>query len=156
MTATSLHPLHSRQQLWTVKSQNWSQSCVRLTSDVTTDRQSASLVLVSSTHLYPKIGFLLLSDSFCFVHMWCSLWWENWSVVCNCFWSSPAQWFSGPRPVRLMTIFSLFQIPDSFNSEARSHCLYSSGTGWHSYTPKTTVKSKSKLYYDRGQWASLS
>jgi hypothetical protein len=37
---------------------------------------------------------------------WCPvLWREDGSVVYNCSWSSPAQSFSGPTPVRLVTIF---------------------------------------------------
>jgi hypothetical protein len=39
-------------------------------SYVATDGQSASLLLVSSTHLGPKTRFLLLSDSWVFVDVW--------------------------------------------------------------------------------------
>jgi hypothetical protein len=34
-----------------------------------------------------------------------SMWRENGSVVYNCYWPSPAQSFSGPSPVGLVTIF---------------------------------------------------
>jgi hypothetical protein len=47
---------------------------------------------------------LLLSDSCVCVDMGCSLSWENRSVVYICCWPSPAQSFSGPSPIRIMTI----------------------------------------------------
>jgi hypothetical protein len=48
---------------------------------------------------------LLLSESFGFVDVGRPLWRKDGSVVCNFCWSSPAQSFSGPSPVRLATIF---------------------------------------------------
>jgi hypothetical protein len=45
----------------------------------------------------------ILSDSFAFVDVERSLWREDWSVVYNCCWYSPAQSFSSP--VGLVTIF---------------------------------------------------
>jgi hypothetical protein len=48
---------------------------------------------------------LLLSDICLFVHVGRSLWREEGSVVYNCCWPSPAQSFSGQRPVGLVTIF---------------------------------------------------
>jgi hypothetical protein len=63
---------------------------------VTTDGQSVSM---SWTR------FLLLSDSYEFVHMGRSLCRKDWSVVHNCCWPSSVQKFSGPSPVGLLTIF---------------------------------------------------
>jgi hypothetical protein len=40
-----------------------------------------------------------------FVDVGRSLWREDGSVVYNCFWPSPAQSFSSPSPMRLVTIF---------------------------------------------------
>jgi hypothetical protein len=49
--------------------------------------------------------FLLLSDSCGFVDVGRSLWWEDGSVVYNYSWPSPAQSFSGPKPMGLVIIF---------------------------------------------------
>jgi hypothetical protein len=60
------------------------------------DRRSAGQsVLEWSTHLGLTTRSLLLSDSCGFVHVGRSLWREDGSVVYNCYWSSPAQSFSG-------------------------------------------------------------
>jgi hypothetical protein len=48
--------------------------------------------------------FLLLSDRCWFVDVGRSLWRENESVVYNCSWPLPVQIFSGPTPMRLVTI----------------------------------------------------
>jgi hypothetical protein len=56
-------------------------------------------------HLGPTTRFLILPDNCRFVDVGRPLWRENWSVVYNCCWSSPAQSFSGPSPTGLMTIF---------------------------------------------------
>jgi hypothetical protein len=47
----------------------------------------------------------LLSDSCGFVDVGRSLWQENGSVVCNCYWFSPAQSISGSSRLGLATIF---------------------------------------------------
>jgi hypothetical protein len=49
--------------------------------------------------------FLLLSDPCGFVDMGRFLWWEDGSVVYNFCWPSPAQSFSGPSSMGLVTIF---------------------------------------------------
>jgi hypothetical protein len=62
-------------------------------SKVCYDRRSVGqAVLVSSTHLWPKARFSLLSDSCEFVYMGRPLWWEDRSVVYNCCWPSPASY----------------------------------------------------------------
>jgi hypothetical protein len=77
------------------------------------DRRSVGQsVLVSSTHLGLTIGLSLLSDSCGFVDVGRSLWREDGSLVYNCCWPSPAQLFSGPSPVRLVTMFLLYQVRD--------------------------------------------
>jgi hypothetical protein len=58
-----------------------------------------------STHLGLTTRSWLLSDSCAFVDKGRSLWRESESVVCNCYWASPAQSFSGPSPSGLATIF---------------------------------------------------
>jgi hypothetical protein len=50
---------------------------------------------------HSSVSFLILSDNCVFVDVGCSLWREDTSVVYNCSWSSPAQSFLGPSPVRL-------------------------------------------------------
>jgi hypothetical protein len=50
-------------------------------------------------------GALLLSDSCGFVDLGRPLWREDGPAVCNCYWSSPAQSFSGPSPIGLVAIF---------------------------------------------------
>jgi hypothetical protein len=57
---------------------------------------SLSVCLVSKPHLGPNIRFLLLSGSCGFVHVGRPLWREHWSVVYNCYWSSPAQSYVSP------------------------------------------------------------
>jgi hypothetical protein len=70
------------------------------------DRRSASQsVLEQSTHLGLMTRSWLLSDSCRFVGLGRPLRQEDRSVVCNCYWPSPAQSFSGPSPVGLVTIF---------------------------------------------------
>jgi hypothetical protein len=70
------------------------------------DRRSAGhSVLEQSTHLGLTIRSWLLSDSCGFVGLGRPLWLEDGSVVCNCYWPSPTQSFSGPSPVGLVAIF---------------------------------------------------
>jgi hypothetical protein len=70
------------------------------------DRRSVDQsVLESSTHLGLTTRSLLLSDSCVFVDVGRSLWREDGSVLYNCCWSSPAQSFSCPIPLVLLTIF---------------------------------------------------
>jgi hypothetical protein len=47
----------------------------------------------------------LLSDICGFLDLGRPLWREDGSAVCNCYWPSPAQSFSGPSPVGLVAIF---------------------------------------------------
>jgi hypothetical protein len=92
-----------------------------------------------STHLGPKIRFLLLSDCCGFVNVGRPLWREDGSVVYDCYWASPAESFSGPSSEGLITIFYClrFDIPPTWR--ARSSYLYSPGRGWHSCTPRYWV-----------------
>jgi hypothetical protein len=69
------------------------------------DRRSVGQChLISSPHLEQKTIFLLLSDSCGFVDVGRPLWREDGSVFYNCWWSSPAQSFSGQSPSGHMTI----------------------------------------------------
>jgi hypothetical protein len=77
---------------------------------VTTDGQSAGL----SWNKAPILA--LLSDSCGFVDVGRSLWREDGSVVYNCCWSSPAQSFSSPSPVALVTIFNVSDLRLPFSS----------------------------------------
>jgi hypothetical protein len=70
------------------------------------DRRSAGQsVLKKRTHLELTTRFWLLSDSCGFVGLGRPLYWEDGSVVCNCYWPSPEQSFLGPSPVGLAAIF---------------------------------------------------
>jgi hypothetical protein len=81
------------------------------------DRRSVGQsVLEYSTLLGLATRFLLLSDSCGFVDVRHSLWRQDGSVAYNCSWSSPAQSFSGPTPVGLVTIFYCLRFETSFPS----------------------------------------
>jgi hypothetical protein len=72
---------------------------------VTTDGKPASLSWTKAPIWGLTTRSLLLSDSCGFVDLGRPLWREGGSVVCNCYWSSPAQSFSGPIPVGLVAMF---------------------------------------------------
>jgi hypothetical protein len=83
----------------TLSSQSQSQS------HVTTDGQPASLSWNKAPirGLRPDLDYCLTVAG---LLIWGRpLWWEDGSAVCNCYWSSPAQSFLGPSPVRLVAIF---------------------------------------------------
>jgi hypothetical protein len=104
--------------------------CVKSKSKLCYGRRSVGQsVLVPSLHLGPKTRFLLLSDSCGFVDVGRLLCREDGSVVYNCCWSSPAQSFSVPSSMELMTIFYglRFETPPTWR--ARSLYLYPPGTG---------------------------
>jgi hypothetical protein len=65
--------------------------------------QSVSLGV--EAHLGLMTSYLLLFDSYCLDFVGRPLWREDGSVFCISCWSSPAQSFSGPRPLDLATIF---------------------------------------------------
>jgi hypothetical protein len=70
------------------------------------DRRSAGQsVLEQSTHLGLMTRSWLLSDSCRFVDLGRPFWQEDGSAVCNCYWPSPAQLFSGPSPLGFVAIF---------------------------------------------------
>jgi hypothetical protein len=78
------------------------------------DRRSVGKsVLLSSTHLGLTTRFLLLSDSCGFVDVKRSLWREDESVVYSCCWPLPAQSYSGPSPVGLVTIVYCLRVETS-------------------------------------------
>jgi hypothetical protein len=67
------------------------------------DRRSVGQsVLEYSTHMGLTTRSWLLWNSCGFVDLGRSLWQEDRSVVCNCYWPSPAQSFSGPSPLGLL------------------------------------------------------
>jgi hypothetical protein len=75
-------------------------------SELCYNRRSAGhCVLEQSTHLGLMTRSWLLSDRCGFVDLGRPLSLEDGSAVCNCYWSSPAQSFSGPSPVGLLAIF---------------------------------------------------
>jgi hypothetical protein len=88
----------------------WLQLRLSLTLRHTVSRPAC---LGIKTHLGLKPTFLLLSDSCGFVDVGRSLWQEDRSVVYSWCWSSPAQSFSGPSPVGLVTIFYCLRLPVS-------------------------------------------
>jgi hypothetical protein len=110
----------------------WSELCY--------DRRSAGKsVLVSSTHLRLKTGFLFLSDSCGFVDVGRPLWREDGPVAYNCCWTSPARLISSPNPAGLMTISYCLRFENSPTWKARSPYLYPPETGWPSYSPQPWV-----------------
>jgi hypothetical protein len=79
------------------------------------DRRSAGQsVLEQSTHLGLTTRSWLFSDSCGFDDLGRPLWREDGSAVCNCYWPSPAQSFSGPSPVGLVAIFYCRRFETSF------------------------------------------
>jgi hypothetical protein len=87
---------------------------VKVKSKLYYDRRSAGQsVLEQSTHLGLTTRSWLLSDSCGFVGLGRPLWREERSVVCNCYWSSPAQSFSGPSSVGFVAIFYCFRFETS-------------------------------------------
>jgi hypothetical protein len=99
------------------------------------DRRSVSQSLsVSNTHLGLKTRFLLLSHSCGFIDVRCPLCREEVSVVYNCCWPSPAQSFSSPSPVGLMTVFYCLRCQTPTTWSARSLYLHPLRTLWPSYT----------------------
>jgi hypothetical protein len=73
-------------------------------SYITTDGQSVSLSWNKAPIWDLTTRFLLLSDNCWFVYVGRSLWREDGSVVYSCSWPLPAQTFSGPTPMGLVTI----------------------------------------------------
>jgi hypothetical protein len=70
------------------------------------DRRSAGQsIFEQSTHLGLTTRSWLLSDKCGFVDLGGPCWREDGSAVCNFYWPSPAQSFSGPSPVGLVAIF---------------------------------------------------
>jgi hypothetical protein len=100
-------PLVNTPQLNTELCYYWiTTELIKSKSELCYDRRSAGQsVLEQSTHLGLTTRSWLLSDSCGFVDLGRPLWREDGSVVCNCYWPSPAQSFSGPSPVGLVAIF---------------------------------------------------
>jgi hypothetical protein len=91
------------------------------------DRRSVNQsVLEQSTHPWLTTRSLLLSNSCGFVDLGRPLWREDGSVLCNCYWSSPAQSFSGPSPVGLVAIFYCLRFETSLFVASYD----SQGHGW--------------------------
>jgi hypothetical protein len=74
---------------------------------------SRPVCLGISTHLGLTTRFLLLSHSCEFVDVGRSLWREGGSVFYNRCWSWPAQSFSSPSPMGLITIFCCLRFENS-------------------------------------------
>jgi hypothetical protein len=85
-------------------------------------------------HLRSKTRFLLLSGSCGFVDVGRLLWREDWSVLYNWCWLSPAQSFSVPSLAGHMIIFYCLRFETYSTWRARFPDLYPPGTGWPSYT----------------------
>jgi hypothetical protein len=60
--------------------------------------------------------YLLLFDSYVLVFVGSPPWSEDGSVFCICCWPSPAQYFSGPSPLGLVTTFYCLRFETSFSS----------------------------------------
>jgi hypothetical protein len=66
---------------------------------------SRPICLGVKPNLGPRTRFLLMSHSCRFIDVRHPLWRENGSFVYSCFWTLPAQSYSGLIPAGLMTIF---------------------------------------------------
>jgi hypothetical protein len=73
-------------------------------SYVTTDSQPASLSWNKAPIWDLRPDLCYLCDSYGLVLVGRPLWLEDGSVVCNCYWSSPAQSFLGPSPAGLVAL----------------------------------------------------
>jgi hypothetical protein len=103
-----------------IRPPNSSNSCdFESESYITTDSQSASLSWNKAPIWGLRPYFYVRQLRFCDVGR--SLWWENGSVVYNCCCPSPAQSFSGPSPVGLVTIFYCLRFETSFLSPPTTH-----------------------------------
>jgi hypothetical protein len=87
-------------------------------------RSVGQSLLVSSPHLGPKTRLLSMSDSWEFIDIGRRLWREDWSVVYNSCWYSPAQSFSGVSPAGLVTILYCFRFETPPTWRARSPYLW--------------------------------
>jgi hypothetical protein len=66
---------------------------------------SQSVSLGIEPHLGPMTRYLFLSDSYVLVYVGRPLWREDGCVFCMCRWPLPEQYFSGPSPLGLATIY---------------------------------------------------
>jgi hypothetical protein len=107
------------------------------------DRRSAGQsVLEQSTHLGLTTRSWLLSYSCGFVDLGRPLWREDGSVVCNCYWSSPAQSFLGPSPVGLVAIFYSL---DSSLKVTVLDCLTTDVTSREVSPSRTDLKTRNRI-----------
>jgi hypothetical protein len=95
-------------------------------SHVTTDGQSASLSWNKAPIwcLRPDLYYCLTIAG---LLIWGALSDESGSVVCNCYWPSPAQSFSGPSPVGLLALFYYLRFETSlfvasYDSQGHGGC----------------------------------
>jgi hypothetical protein len=118
-------------------------------SHVTTEDQSG---LVSRTHLGQKTRFLLLSDICWFFYIRRPLWREDGSVVYNCYWSSPAQSFSGSSSAGFMIIFYCLRFETFPTWRARSPYLYPEEQGGPVIPPDTGFPFRRLLRLEVVRW----
>jgi hypothetical protein len=116
---------HSVNELNHLKNESESESYI------TTDGQSASLAWNKAPIWGLTTRFLLVSDRYGFADVGRSLWREDGSVVYNLCWSSPAQWFLGPSPAGLVTIFCCLR----FETFPFHRFLRLAGLQWRYSTP---------------------
>jgi hypothetical protein len=90
--------------------------------------------------------FLLLSDSCGFLDVRRSLWREDGSVVNNCCWHSPEQSFSGPSPVRLVTIFCCLRFETSLSDASCDWQGYGGGIRPRLQTGESRSSQHASLY----------
>jgi hypothetical protein len=66
------------------------------------------------------------------------LWREDGSVVCNCYWPSPVQLFSGPSPIKLVAIFYCLRSETSLFIASYDSQGHGGGIRPHLHTPEFT------------------
>jgi hypothetical protein len=98
-----------------------------------------------------------VSDSWGFVDLGRPLWREDGSVVCNCYWLSPAQSFSGSSLVGLVAIYYCLRFETSLFVASYDSQGHGGGIQSRLHTGKALIESESESYVTTdGQPASLS
>jgi hypothetical protein len=102
--------------------------------------------------LGPKTRVLLLSYNCGFLDVGRPIWREDGSVVYNCFWSSPAQSFSGPNSAGFMTIFYCLRFETPQPGRPSPHIYFTQEQGGPVISPGTGLPFRSLLRLAGPRW----
>jgi hypothetical protein len=128
------------------------QSQVKVTLPLTVGQ---SVNLGVEPHLGLMTRYLLLFDSYVLVFVGRPLWREDGSVFCICCWPSPAQYFSGPSPLDLVTKFYCLSFETSLFVASYDSQGHGGGIRPHLHTVSPLCQSQSHIATD-GQSVCLS